>query len=178
MGCKGEQGVLPPHSKMSRVGEAHLYAEATNCLSVVNPTFSERLPVRQIPRNRWFGGIAWAAGTVMLLASVCETQGAWSGMYGCYGPPCVVSPLDMPLTPYTMPRRPAWGGSSFAYHVKPSPQYQLCGCGWANEDAAGGSRLPYPAETADSFLPVRFERIGEIPHESLLGAGPIAPSGR
>jgi hypothetical protein len=122
--------------------------------------------------------IAFSVGIAMLLSGISQAFGAWSGMYGCYGPPRVVSPLDMPLTPYAMPRRPAWGGSSFAYHVKPSPQYQLCGCGWESDDAAAACRLPFPPDAAESFEPRKFERIGQIPHEPLLGPGPAASNVR
>jgi hypothetical protein len=112
------------------------------------------------------------------MALAAEARAAWSGMYGhCQPQRCVVSPLDMPVTPYTMPRRPAWGGSSYAYHVKPSPQNQFCGCGWATEQAGTPTDLPYPVEIGDTFVPVKFERIGQIPHDPLLGAGPVVPSG-
>jgi hypothetical protein len=119
------------------------------------------------------------AGLAAALAWVSQSHGAWSGMYGCYGPPCVVSPLDMPLTPYVMPRRPAWGGSSFRYRLKPSPECQLCGCGWANDNAATACQTPYPPEVAESFSPTTFERLGHIPHDPLLGPGPaIGPTAR
>jgi hypothetical protein len=55
--------------------------------------------VRRITRHCWYDGVARAASLAILLAGISETQGAWSGMYGCYSAPCVVSPLDMPLTP-------------------------------------------------------------------------------
>jgi hypothetical protein len=133
--------------------------------------------MRHTIRDSRFQNFAIAAGVAMLLGCTAESRGAWSGMYGSYGPPCVVSPLDMPLTPYAMPRRPAWGGSSFAYRVKPSPQYQLCGCGWASDDTAEAARLPYPPELSESFAPPKFERLGPIPHDPLLGTA-APPSGR
>jgi hypothetical protein len=119
------------------------------------------------------------AGVASVLACAAQCYGAWSGMYGSYGGPCVVSPLDMPLTPYVMPRRPTWGGSQYCYHVKPSPQCQVCGCGWTNDDAAAACQTPFPPETAESFSPAKFERLGHIPHDLLLGPGPaVGPVAR
>jgi hypothetical protein len=123
-------------------------------------------------KNRFRRGVL-TAGIAVVLACASESSGAWSGLYGTYGPPCVVSPLDMPLTPYAMPRRPAWGGSSYRYHVKPSPQCQMCGCGWSNDDAAAACLAPYPPEMERSFEPASFERLGHIPHDPLLGPGPM-----
>jgi hypothetical protein len=135
--------------------------------------------MRQPVGKNGIRGSVIAAGIVVIVACASQSSGAWSGLYGCYGPPCVVSPLDMPLTPYAMPRRPAWGGSNFRYRIKPSPQTQICGCGWSNDDAAAATQTPYPPEMAASFEPASFERLGHIPRDPLLGPGPaVGPSGR
>jgi hypothetical protein len=134
---------------------------------------TKKITMRLIQANELCRGLAKVA--VVLALSMCPSHcDAWSGLYGCYGPPHVISPLDMPLTPYTMPRRPARGGSEFRYTVKPSPQCQLCGCALSNEDTTAGCLMPYRPEMSEVAEPGSFERLGHIPHESLLGSGPIA----
>jgi hypothetical protein len=133
--------------------------------------------MRRIQRSAGLCRKAVTAGIAVGLAFSSQCHGAWSGMYACYGPRCITSPLDMPLTPYAMPRRPAWGGSSYRYSLKPTPQCQICGCGLANDDASVDCQTPYPPGAAASFEPATFERLGQIPHEPLLGPGPAVGPG-
>jgi hypothetical protein len=103
------------------------------------------------------------------LALRAEAQSIYCGVYAR---PPRVSGLDCPLRPYFVPRRPACGGHDYRYRVEVADPCSCTACGeFANEvDQAAG--FPYPAELGEEFAPVEFERLGQIPNDSLLEAVP------
>ena len=105
---------------------------------------------------------------------------ATTGRSPRFAAPTLCSALDMPLRPYFMPRRPAWGPHDYRYNVK-EPEPCCCGgpggCGPWCADGEG------PCQQADArirpkplsaWIRWEFENLGQIPNDSLL-EGVVAP---
>jgi hypothetical protein len=122
-------------------------------------------------------GLSVAAGLTAWLALAPRCGLAYDGCcccYVCYGTP-IVSALDEPLRCYFVPRQPGWPETDYCYRVEGPKPCPGCGPGGGNEMDApcGGGELPFPQELAEHFTPWEFERLGQIPGDSLLEASPV-----
>jgi hypothetical protein len=118
----------------------------------------------------------------MTLGAAASTAfGQWTDYGGgCWAilAPTRVSPLDLRLRPYYIPRTPDWGLHDYCYDVKDPARF--CGCGTACRGGDGACRTggcAYPPEAAAGFGPCEFETLGQIPNDSLLleGAAALRP---
>jgi hypothetical protein len=89
-----------------------------------------------------------------------HTRYMWARTW--YGP----NDLAKPLSQYYVPRTPGSCGSG--------------GFGESSEPAGGGGQygsVPYSANAAAGFEPVKFERLGRVPNEMDLGGNLALPPG-
>jgi hypothetical protein len=107
-----------------------------------------------------------------LAAAATNASGQCAGCGGgCWAilAPTRLSPLDLRLRPYYIPRTPDWGPHEYRYDVKEPTPY--CGCGPACTSGDGPCLFggcSYPPEAAAGFDPCEFETLGQIPNDSLL----------
>jgi hypothetical protein len=89
-----------------------------------------------------------------------------------YPPPLARSALDVPLNWYFMPRRPGCARHEFRYQVEmPEPcPARLDGCGRDAGEPCCTDGLAVAPELMDGFVPLEFERLGQIPNDSMLEA--------
>ena len=128
--------------------------------------------MRHFPRH-------WNMARLRKVLALTAALGLWSVPSWGYGPgcsgcwPCLyypgISALDTPLRAYNMPRCPARGGNDFRYQVEMPTDCQS----WGPHRGSAGNEamieeLPFPAELAGPFAPLKFERLGQIPNDSLL----------
>ena len=129
----------------------------------------------------------WAIVLGLVVASASPANGQNSAACGPYiqrGDCCAilaptrVSPLDLQLRPYYVPRTPAWGPHGYRYHLKETVPF--CGCDAPCEEPSEGECLPhgspYPPEAAYGLDPGEFEPLGQIPNDSLLGGVVATPA--
>jgi len=123
---------------------------------------------------RVFGLIA----AVALAASASSASGQCVGNdRGCWAilAPTRVSPLDLRLRPYYIPRTPDWGPHEYCYDVKDPAPCSGCGPACCGDGSCLAGGCPYPPEAALGFEPCEFETLGQIPNDSLLEAAAVRP---
>lgn len=109
-------------------------------------------------------------------ATLAQPASAQNNYCGPHVWPVRISALDCPLRPYFIPRRPAWGGHDYRYRVTiADPCFATGGgCGDLTDEVGQADSFTYPAELGEEFAPVGFEKLGQIPNDSLLDSVPAA----
>ena len=121
----------------------------------------------------------WRAALALLVPLIISPIGVADEPYcggepycPSYPPPMAISALDVPLNWYFMPRRPGCARHDYRYQVEmPEPcPVSLCGCGPHVDGPQFSDGSPVATELLDGFTPLGFERLGQIPNDSLLEA--------
>jgi hypothetical protein len=130
---------------------------------------------------RILGLIAVLALAAIAPAAAGQYVGRCGGDCSALLAPTRLSPLDLRLRPYYIPRTPDGGLHDYRYDVKDPARF--CGgcggcgsgCSSSGDGACPTDRCSYPPEAAAAFDPCEFEVLGRIPNDSLLEGAAAAP---